>query len=282
MGRPDGFMKYARRETRLRPAAVRIQDFEELHVPLSHEQRRQQAARCMNCGVPLCQSAMELGGMVSGCPLHNLIPEWNDELYHDRPQQALIRLLKTNPFPEFTGRVCPALCEKACICGMNGEPVTIHENELAIIEEAYASGWMKPRPTRRQRGKRIAVIGSGPSGLSTADALNRRGHEVHVYERMERAGGLLMYGIPNMKLDKRVIERRIELMKEEGVVFHFCQDVGRAEAVEALVERYDAVALCQAAPGSACGRTAEPLGPLCSRLSQRGDRGLARPTGDPR
>ena len=244
MGRPDGFMKYARRETRLRPAAVRIQDYEELHVPLSHEQRRQQAARCMNCGVPLCQSAMELGGMVSGCPLHNLIPEWNDELYHDRPQQALIRLLKTNPFPEFTGRVCPALCEKACICGMNDEPVTIHENELAIIEEAYASGWMKPRPTRRQRGKRIAVIGSGPSGLSTADALNRRGHEVHVYERMERAGGLLMYGIPNMKLDKRVIERRIELMKEEGVVFHFCQDVGRAEAVEALVERYDAVALC--------------------------------------
>ena len=197
----------------------------------------------MNCGVPLCQSAMVLGGMVSGCPLHNLIPEWNDELYHGNDEDALARLLATNPFPEFTGRVCPALCEKACICGMNGDPVTIRENELSIIEKAFKEGRMKPSTPVRS-GKKAAVVGSGPSGLAAAWALNRMGHEVHVYERDDRAGGLLMYGIPNMKLEKQIVERRVALMVQEGVVFHLCCDVGKDIDPAQLYEEYDAVALC--------------------------------------
>ena len=186
MGKANGFMEYERMEMPSHDALQRINDFNEFHDPLDQEQRRQQGARCMNCGVPLCQSAMELGGMVSGCPLHNLIPEWNDEVYHGHMRHALSRLLKTNPFPEFTGRVCPALCEKACICGMNAEPVTIRENELYIIEDAFAKGRMKPEKKKSRNGKKIAVIGSGPSGLAAAYELNRRGHEVHVYERDER------------------------------------------------------------------------------------------------
>lgn len=197
----------------------------------------------MNCGVPLCQSAMVLGGMVSGCPLHNLIPEWNDELYHGNDEDALTRLLATNPFPEFTGRVCPALCEKACICGMNGDPVTIRENELSIIEKAFKEGRMKPSAPVRS-GKKAAVVGSGPSGLAAAWALNRMGHEVHVYERDDRAGGLLMYGIPNMKLEKQIVERRVALMVQEGIVFHLCCDVGKDIDPAQLYEEYDAVALC--------------------------------------
>ena len=197
----------------------------------------------MNCGVPLCQSAMVLGGMVSGCPLHNLIPEWNDELYHGNDEDALARLLATNPFPEFTGRVCPALCEKACICGMNGDPVTIRENELSIIEKAFKEGRMKPSTPVRS-GKKVAVVGSGPSGLAAAWALNRMGHEVHVYERDDRAGGLLMYGIPNMKLEKQIVERRVALMVQEGIVFHLCCDVGKDIDPAQLYEEYDAVALC--------------------------------------
>ena len=197
----------------------------------------------MNCGVPLCQSAMVLGGMVSGCPLHNLIPEWNDELYHGNDEDALTRLLATNPFPEFTGRVCPALCEKACICGMNGDPVTIRENELSIIEKAFKEGRMKPSAPVRS-GKKVAVVGSGPSGLAAAWALNRMGHEVHVYERDDRAGGLLMYGIPNMKLEKQIVERRVALMVQEGIVFHLRCDVGKDIDPAQLYEEYDAVALC--------------------------------------
>lgn len=244
MGKPSGFLEYARVDMTPRPAAKRIADFEELYEPFQREQRKQQAARCMNCGVPLCQSAMELAGMVTGCPLHNLIPEWNDELYHGHMQDALIRLLKTNPFPEFTGRVCPSLCEKACVCGMNDEPVTIHDNERFIIEEGFANGWMQPHKNTGHRGKKVAVIGSGPSGLSVAYTLNQRGHEVHVYEREERAGGLLMYGIPNMKLDKEIVERRIALMQEEGIVFHFNSDVGKNIKFAALEKEYDAIAIC--------------------------------------
>ena len=226
MGRPDGFMIYERKEQPALSPAQRLRDFHEFHASLSETQRREQAARCMNCGVPLCQSAMVLGGMVSGCPLHNLIPEWNDELYHGNDEDALARLLATNPFPEFTGRVCPALCEKACICGMNGDPVTIRENELSIIEKAFKEGRMKPSTPVRS-GKKVAVVGSGPSGLAAAWALNRMGHEVHVYERDDRAGGLLMYGIPNMKLEKQIVERRVALMVQEGIVFHLRCDVGR-------------------------------------------------------
>ena len=224
MGRPDGFMIYERKEQPALSPAQRLRDFHEFHASLSETQRREQAARCMNCGVPLCQSAMVLGGMVSGCPLHNLIPEWNDELYHGNDEDALARLLATNPFPEFTGRVCPALCEKACICGMNGDPVTIRENELSIIEKAFKEGRMKPSTPVRS-GKKVAVVGSGPSGLAAAWALNRMGHEVHVYERDDRAGGLLMYGIPNMKLEKQIVERRVALMVQEGIVFHLCCDI---------------------------------------------------------
>lgn len=243
MGRPDGFMIYERKEQPALSPAQRLRDFHEFHASLSETQRREQAARCMNCGVPLCQSAMVLGGMVSGCPLHNLIPEWNDELYHGNDEDALARLLATNPFPEFTGRVCPALCEKACICGMNGDPVTIRENELSIIEKAFKEGRMKPSAPVRS-GKKAAVVGSGPSGLAAAWALNRMGHEVHVYERDDRAGGLLMYGIPNMKLEKQIVERRVALMVQEGIVFHLRCDVGKDIDPAQLYEEYDAVALC--------------------------------------
>lgn len=243
MGRPDGFMIYERKEQPALSPAQRLRDFHEFHASLSETQRREQAARCMNCGVPLCQSAMVLGGMVSGCPLHNLIPEWNDELYHGNDEDALTRLLATNPFPEFTGRVCPALCEKACICGMNGDPVTIRENELSIIEKAFKEGRMKPSAPVRS-GKKVAVVGSGPSGLAAAWALNRMGHEVHVYERDDRAGGLLMYGIPNMKLEKQIVERRVALMVQEGIVFHLRCDVGKDIDPAQLYEEYDAVALC--------------------------------------
>ena len=243
MGRPDGFMIYERKEQPALSPAQRLRDFHEFHASLSETQRREQAARCMNCGVPLCQSAMVLGGMVSGCPLHNLIPEWNDELYHGNDEDALARLLATNPFPEFTGRVCPALCEKACICGMNGDPVTIRENELSIIEKAFKEGRMKPSTPVRS-GKKVAVVGSGPSGLAAAWALNRMGHEVHVYERDDRAGGLLMYGIPNMKLEKQIVERRVALMVQEGIVFHLRCDVGKDIDPTQLYEEYDVVALC--------------------------------------
>ena len=242
MGRPDGFMIYERKEQPALSPAQRLRDFHEFHASLSETQRREQAARCMNCGVPLCQSAMVLGGMVSGCPLHNLIPEWNDELYHGNDEDALARLLATNPFPEFTGRVCPALCEKACICGMNGDPVTIRENELSIIEKAFKEGRMKPSTPVRS-GKKVAVVGSGPSGLAAAWALNRMGHEVHVYERDDRAGGLLMYGIPNMKLEKSVLDRRIHLMEEEGVKFVTGVDVGKDIKAEELTKNFDRVIL---------------------------------------
>ncbi|MBR4599678.1 MAG: glutamate synthase subunit beta [Treponema sp.] len=260
MGKTTGFMEYARKENGNFAPLERITNFKEFHPFLDDKARREQASRCMNCGVPMCQSAIRLAGMVTGCPLHNYIPEWNDALYKGQYDMAAWRLLKTSSFPEFTGRVCPALCEKACNLGSTESSdgsVTIHDNELYIIEHAFESGYMKPEIPKTRSGKKVAVIGSGPSGLAAADWLNRRGHSVTVYEREDRAGGLLMYGIPNMKLDKKIVERRIKLMKEEGVNFIFNADVGRTFSAEDILNNYDALALCcgakKARPLSASG-----------------------------
>lgn len=244
MGKPTGFLDYDRVSNPSVEPKNRIKDFSEFHPPLNKEDRQTQAARCMNCGVPFCQSAMRLNGMVSGCPLHNLIPEWNDEIYNGNWEHALIRLRKTNNFPEFTGRVCPALCEAACTCGLNGDSVTVHDNELAIIENGYAMGYITPRVPKVRSGKKVAVIGSGPSGLACADQLNQRGHEVTVFEREDRVGGLLMYGIPNMKLDKGVVRRRVKLMEEEGVKFVTNADIGNNVEAAEILKDYNAVILC--------------------------------------
>lgn len=198
----------------------------------------------MACGVPFCQAGMMIGGMASGCPLHNLVPETNDLVFTGNWKQAFLRLNKTHSFPEFTSRVCPALCEAACTCNLNGEPVSTKENERAIIETAYAEGWVVPQPPKVRTGKTIAVIGSGPSGLAAAQQLNRRGHDVTVFERSDRIGGLLCYGIPNMKLEKSVIDRRLKLMEAEGVKFVTNTNVGVDITAEELLKKFDRVILC--------------------------------------
>jgi len=264
MGKPTGFLDYERIENGNVPPMERIENFNEFHPKLDEKARRCQAGRCMNCGVPMCGSAIKLAGMVTGCPLHNFIPEWNDALYQGQFDMAAWRLLKTSSFPEFTGRVCPALCEKACNCGnpsVNEGAVTVHDNELFIIEKAFETGYMKPQIPTVRSGKKVAVVGAGPAGLAVADALNRRGHNVTVFEREDKAGGLLMYGIPNMKLEKHIIDRRIELMKAEGVEFVFNANVGSKDengtAAYPILNTYDAVALCcgakKARPLSAAG-----------------------------
>ncbi|MCI5794644.1 MAG: glutamate synthase subunit beta [Ruminococcus sp.] len=244
MGKATGFLEYERSESSASEPLERIRNFNEFHTPLSEDKRRQQAARCMDCGVPFCQNGKMLCGMMSGCPLNNLIPEWNDLLYRGHKEQALSRLLMTNNFPEFTSRVCPALCEKACTCGLNGDPVTVKENENSIIEYGFSQGLIKPNIPQVRSGKKIAVIGSGPSGLSVADTLNHRGHSVTVFERSDRIGGLLMYGIPNMKLEKQVIERRTELMRAEGVTFVTNADVGNNVSADKILSGFDAAVLC--------------------------------------
>ncbi len=243
MGKPTGFLEFEREETRAFSVEERIKNFNEFHETLSPEERRNQASRCMECGVPFCQSGMNIGGMISGCPLNNLIPEWNDLIYRNSMEQAYRRLRITNNFPEFTSRVCPALCEKACTCGANGDAVTVRNNEYAIVETAYKNGWTKADPPKVRTGKKVAVVGSGPSGLAAADQLNRRGHSVTVFERSDRVGGLMMYGIPNMKLEKTVIERRIEIMKEEGVSFVTGVNVGVDVKAQKLLDEFDRVIL---------------------------------------
>jgi len=248
MGKPTGFMEYNRILPADRDPSERIADWQEFHTHLEEEQLRKQGARCMDCGIPFCQSGTILHGSVIGCPIHNLIPEWNDLVYRGRWKEALERLEMTNNFPEFTGRVCPAPCESACTAGLNGDPVTIKQIEYEIVERGFKEGWIRPRPPKFRTGKRVAIVGSGPAGLAAAAQLNKAGHTVTVYERDDRIGGLLMYGIPNMKLDKvKVVERRVNLLREEGIRFVTNTEIGKDISVEQLIGEYDAVVLCTGA-----------------------------------
>lgn len=244
MGKPTGFLECRRTLPSDRDPLERLKDWNEIHLQLPEEDLRKQASRCMDCGTPFCHTGMVIDGMISGCPNHNLIPEFNDLVYRGLWQSALARLLKMNNFPEFTCRVCPALCEGACTAGLATEPVTTRNIECAVIEKAYESGWMKPRPPALRTGKKVAVIGSGPSGLACADQLNKAGHLVTVFERADRIGGLLMYGIPNMKLEKWVVQRRVDLMAAEGVSFVTGTEVGRNYPADRLLQEFDAAVLC--------------------------------------
>lgn len=249
MGKPTGFMDYKRAELALRAPEERIKDWQEIKTSsLPHKEAlRCQAARCMDCGVPFCHSGVMINRMVSGCPLHNLMPEFNDLVYHGMDDYAYARLNKTNNFPEFTSHVCPAPCEGACNAGLVNNPVTIRNIEQYVIENAFEHGLVKPNKPAKRSGKKVAVIGSGPAGLACADELNKAGHSVTVYERADRAGGLLMYGVPNMKLDKKLVERRVKLLEEAGVSFVLNSEVGVKLASSTLMEEYDAVVLCTGA-----------------------------------
>jgi glutamate synthase (NADPH/NADH) small chain len=244
MGKPTGFMEFTRETPDYRPPALRIADWREFHEHLPEEKLRTQGARCMDCGVPFCHTGTLLAGMASGCPINNLIPEWNDLVWRDQWRDALDRLHKTNNFPEFTGRVCPAPCEGSCVLGLNEKPVTIKTIECAIVDKGFEKGWIVPEPPAKRTGKKVAVVGSGPAGLAAAAQLNRAGHLVTVFERDDRIGGLLMYGIPNMKLEKSTVQRRVDLMAAEGVVFRTGVEVGKSLPAASLLKDFDAVALC--------------------------------------
>jgi len=249
MGKPTGFMEYCREIPADREPLERIRDWNEFHLQMPEESLRTQGARCMDCGVPFCHTGLLISGMASGCPINNLIPEWNDLIYRGHWRQALERLHRTNNFPEFTGRVCPAPCEGSCTLGINDPPVTIKNIEVSIVERGWQEGWIVPNPPKVRTGKKVAVVGSGPAGLSAAAQLNRAGHSVTVFERADLPGGLLMYGIPNMKLDKRgVLLRRIKLLEDEGIIF-VCNTVigGNEYPVEKLHSEFNAVILATGA-----------------------------------
>ena len=247
MGRPTGFIEIQRRSQPARPPLERIRDWSEAHPRLSDGELADQGARCMDCGIPYCHLGAMISGMAAGCPIHNLIPEWNDLVYRGQWREAAIRLHRTNNFPEFTGRVCPAPCEGSCTVGLNGDPVAIKTIEQEIADRAWEEGWIRPSPPAVRTGRRVAVVGSGPAGLAAADQLNRLGHTVTVFERTGRIGGLLMYGIPNMKLDKDVVGRRTGLMEAEGVEFRTQVTVGSDIAADELLARHDAVVIATGA-----------------------------------
>ena len=244
MGKPTGFLEYGRELPGDRDPADRVSDWDEFHEHFPGRKLREQGARCMDCGTPFCHTGTLIAGMASGCPIHNLIPEWNDLVYKGRWKEALDRLHRTNNFPEFTGRVCPAPCEGSCVLGINEPPVTIKSIEAAIIDKGFDEGWVVPRPPAVRSGRKVAVVGSGPAGLACADLLNRAGHLVTVFERADRIGGLLIYGIPNMKLDKGVVERRVSLLAAEGIAFVTGVSIGRDIPADKLKAEFDAVVLC--------------------------------------
>jgi glutamate synthase (NADPH) small chain len=248
MGKSTGFIDYARELPEDRAPLERVLDWNESHPRVPDELLQRQGARCMDCGTPYCHTGKLMGGMASGCPLNNLIPDWNDLVYRGQWQRALRRLLRTNNFPEFTGRVCPAPCEGSCTVGLGGDPVTIKAIEVSIIDKAFEEGWIGPDIPQVHTGKTVAIVGSGPAGLACAEQLNRAGHTVTVFERADRVGGLLMYGIPNMKLDKRLVDRRVGLMARNGVRFVTGVEIGRDISTDSLLRDYHATVLC-------CGST---------------------------
>ena len=262
MGKPTGFMEYTRQLPGDRAPLDRIKDWQEFHEHLPEDELRTQGARCMDCGVPFCHTGELISGMAAGCPLHNLIPEWNDLVYRGHWREAIDRLHKTNNFPDFTGRVCPAPCEGSCVLGINEPPVTIKNIECSIIDRAFDAGWVVANPPNKRTGKKVAVVGSGPAGLACAAQLNTAGHNVTVFERADRAGGLLMYGIPNMKLDKAVVQRRVDLLTAEGVTFVTGTEIGKDYPTERLQKEFDAAVLC-------CGATKPRDLPIPGR-EQRG------------
>ncbi len=247
MGKLTGFLEYVRKPNPSRPVEERVQDWDEVYVLRDEQTCREQGARCMDCGVPFCHRGELMEGGASGCPINNLIPEWNDLIYRNRWHEALDRLHHTNNFPEFTGRVCPAPCEAGCVLSINEPAVTIHDNEWTIIEKGFENGWVVPEPPEIRTDKKVAVVGSGPAGLACAAQLNKAGHHVTVYERADRIGGLLMYGIPNMKLDKSVVQRRVDILAAEGIEFKTGIEVGKEIKAEALKKNFDAVVLANGA-----------------------------------
>lgn len=247
MAKPTGFLEYEREDAHERPSRERVRDWQDIHLHMPDDNLQTQGARCMDCGIPFCHKGNILNGMTSGCPINNLIPEWNDLVYRGQWREALDRLHRTNNFPEFTGRVCPAPCEEACTLGINDPPVTIKNIERTIIDKGFAEGWVTAEPPSKRTGKKVAVVGSGPAGLACADQLNKAGHWVTVFERADRIGGLLMYGIPNMKLDKHVVERRVNLLQTEGITFITNTEVGKDYPSQKLREDFDAVVLCTGA-----------------------------------